>query len=624
MRTTLRERCRYLFDNAMSRGTPALIGLLALGTGVLIAIVTGLVMLFTPREVHGADDALWKNLMRALDPGTIGGDQGTAPFLALMLVTSLGGIFLVSALVGVLASGLDNRLTQLRKGRSRVIEKDHTIVLGWSDQLFTILSELAEAADGERRKEKVCVVILAERDKVEMEDAIRARVDDRGHLRVVCRTGNPSSPIDLEIARPDVASVVIVPTPDAPDPDIKVIKTLLALEHRAWPAGRPAIVAGIADTTNLPAAMLAGPAVTFVDAEDVTARLIVQSRRHPGLSAVCTDLLGFAGDEIHTKPEPDLVGQAYGDVLGAYAPATVFGLRTSAGQVLVNPPSEHVIADGDELLLLAPSLRAVRRATTAVPIVPEALSISPRAAEVGESTLILGWNDRAPTIVRLLDEYLPKDSTLTVAAQRLDTVDSTAFTGLESMKVTTVACDPTRRNALESLSPGDFQHVIVLADDELGGEPADARTLVQLLHLRDVKNRNGYGYAIVGEITDDANRGLAQVTRADDFVVSTKMISLMLAQLSRNPMLSDVFHELFDPRGSDIYLKPATDYLVPGVTGNFATIIEAARRRGETAIGYRRDVDVYSPPAYGVVLNPDKAAPLALDPADRVIVLAEH
>lgn len=102
------------------------------------------------------------------------------------------------------------------------------------------------------------------------------------------------------------------------------------------------------------------------------------------------------------------------------------------------------------------------------------------------------------------------------------------------------------------------------------------------------------------------------------------MISLLLAQLSRNPKLSDVFHELFDPRGSDIYLKPAGDYLVPGVTGNFATVIEAARRRGETAIGYRRDVDAYSPPAYGVMLNPDKAAPLALDPRDRVIVLAEH
>lgn len=618
--TTLRERGRYWFDNAMSKGTPALIGLLALGTGILIVIVTVLVEIFTPGEVDGTDDALWRNLMRAIDAGTMGGDKGTAPYLAFMLLISIGGIFLVSALVGVLATGLDTRLTQLRKGKSRVIEKGHTVVLGWSDQLFTIISELAEAAEGD----KICVVILADKDKVEMEDAIRARVEHGGKLRVVCRTGNPSAPLDLEIVRPDLASVIIVPTPDASDPDIKVIKTLLALEHRAWPAGRPPIVAAVADSTNLAAAELAGPSVTFVDAEDVTARLIVQSRRHPGLSAVCTDLLGFAGDEIHTRYEPFFAGSAFRSVLGAYATATVFGVRTRDGEVLVNPPSDRMIGDGDELLVLAPSQKAIRRTVTPVPIVPEALSTRPRVPEAGESTLVLGWNDRGPTIVRLLDQYLPKGSTLTVAATRLDTVDSEAFARLESMKVATVGCDPTRRSALESLSPGDFQHVIVLSDDEVGPEHADARTLVQLLHLRDVKNRNGYAYAIVGEIADDANRGLAQVTRADDFVVSTKMISLLLAQLSRNPKLVDVFHELFDPQGSDIYLKPAGDYLVPGVTGNFATVIEAARLRGETAIGYRRDVDVYSPPAYGVVLNPDKAAPLALDPADRVIVLAEH
>jgi voltage-gated potassium channel Kch len=620
VRTTLRERYRYWFDNAMSRGTPALIGLLALACGLLILLVTGLVMLIAPNEVDGADDALWRNLMRALDPGTIGGDQGTAPFLALMLLVSVGGIFLVSALVGVLATGLDARLAQLRKGRSRVIEKGHTVILGWSDQLFTIISELAEAAEGE----KICVVILAERDKVEMEDEIRLRTDDQGRLRVVCRTGNPSSPLDLDIVRPDVARVIIVPTPDGADPDIKVIKTLLALEHRPWPTGRPAIIAAIADSTNLPAATLAGPSVTFVDAEDVTARLIVQSRRHPGLSAVCTDLLGFAGDEIHTRVEADLVGSSYGDALGAYATATVFGLRTRAGEVKVNPPPDAVIAEGDELLMLAPSQRAIRRAHTPVPVVDEGLSTRPRQAEAGERTLVLGWNDRGPTIVRLLDQYLPNGSTLTVAAPRLEASDALAFAALDSMKVTTVGCDPARRSALESLAPGDFQHVIVLADDTLSGDHADARTLVQLLHLRDVKQTNGFAYAIVGEITDDANRGLAQVTRADDFVVSTKMISLLLAQLSRNHSLAAVFHELFDPHGSDIYLKPAPDYLVPGVTANFATVIEAARRRGETAIGYRRDVDIYAPPAYGVALNPDKAAPLALDPADRVIVLAEY
>ena len=69
-----------------------------------------------------------------------------------------------------------------------------------------------------------------------------------------------------------------------------------------------------------------------------------------------------------------------------------------------------------------------------------------------------------------------------------------------------------------------------------------------------------------------------------------------------------MFATLLDPRGSEIYLKPATDYLLEDTPANFATVIEAARRRGQTALGYRRREAFHRPPAYGVVLNPDKTA----------------
>ena len=53
-------------------------------------------------------------------------------------------------------------------------------------------------------------------------------------------------------------------------------------------------------------------------------------------------------------------------------------------------------------------------------------------------------------------------------------------------------------------------------------------------------------------------------------------------------------------------------------------MIEAARRRGETAIGYRLADRVNEAPHFGVVLNPGKSRPLDLGPDDSVIVLAEH
>jgi hypothetical protein len=153
-------------------------------------------------------------------------------------------------------------------------------------------------------------------------------------------------------------------------------------------------------------------------------------------------------------------------------------------------------------------------------------------------------------------------------------------------------------------------------------EHADSRTLVTLLHLRDLKERQGAEFAIVSELNDDANRRLAQVTRADDFVISRKLISLYLTQLSQNQHLSKVFAELFDAHGSDLYLIPADEYVLPDTEVTFATVVEAARRRDETAIGYRRQADVFLPPAYGVVLNPDKSSRVTLSAGDRVVVLA--
>jgi len=93
----------------------------------------------------------------------------------------------------LLTTGISGRLDSLRKGRSLVVENGHTVILGWSPQIFTVLSELVIANQNQRRS---AIAILADRDKVEMEDEIRARLGNTGTTRIICRTGNP---IDLSI-----------------------------------------------------------------------------------------------------------------------------------------------------------------------------------------------------------------------------------------------------------------------------------------------------------------------------------------------------------------------------------------------------------------------------------------
>ncbi|NDU76149.1 potassium transporter TrkA [Actinomadura sp. DSM 109109] len=608
----------------MSKGTPALIGWLGLASGALVLVVATAAVVLAPADSASGGHwpgMVWRSLLRTLDPGTMGDDTGSAPFLGLMLVSTIGGIFIVSSLIGVITTGLEAKITELRKGRSRIVEHGHTVLLGWSGQVFTVVAELVEANQSRRRS---CVAILAERDKVEMEDAIRARVGDLGRTRIVCRTGDPLKVADVELVSPGTARSIMVVTPEVAESDARVIKVLLSLGARSWGRHRPHVVAAVHDSANLPAARLAGgPAAHIIDADDVAIRLIVQSHRQSGLSQVCTEILDFIGNEFYMRAEPALAGRTFGESLSAYDLGVPSGLRRADETVLLNPPMDTVIRADDEIILLAEDDLLIRLTTGPAPPVREAAitTAAPRPP-VPERTLMLGWNHRAPKIIELLDEFLAPDSELVVAAPHEDPTGALPPTA--NLKLAFVRAEPTVRPALESLDLGSFQRVIVLSDARHEREHADARTLVTLLHLRDIEDGLGDRFAIVSEINDDANREIAQVTRADDFVVSEKLISLMLTQLSENRHLYEVFTDLLDPAGSEIYLKPAGDYLVPGAEANFATLIEAARRRGEVALGYRLTERFHEPPGYGVVLNPDKSAPLTLSADDRVIVLAEN
>ncbi len=190
--TTLRQRLRYWFDNTMSKGTPALVTWLALASLTVVVMGGLLVWLLDPApqegDQRGLFGSMWQSVLHALDPGTVAGDSGHWWFVAIGFAITIGGILIVTAFIGVLTTGLDAKLTELRKGRSVVLERNHTVLLGWSDQVFTIISELVEANGNQRRP---CIAILADRDKVEMEDEIRAKVGSTRNTRVVCRTGNP-------------------------------------------------------------------------------------------------------------------------------------------------------------------------------------------------------------------------------------------------------------------------------------------------------------------------------------------------------------------------------------------------------------------------------------------------
>ena len=124
---------------------------------------------------------------------------------------------------------------------------------------------------------------------------------------------------------------------------------------------------------------------------------------------------------------------------------------------------------------------------------------------------------------------------------------------------------------------------------------------------------------------DIRNRRLAQVAKVNDFIVSDTIISLLIAQVSENNILNAVFEDIFDADGSEIYLKPAESYVRLQEEVSFYTIVEAARRRGETAFGYKIAAESESETIPGGIhVNPPKSAQIRFAQGDCIIVAAEE
>lgn len=632
MDPTWQEKLRYQFDNFIARGTAALIGALGLLSLFLIFVMAAVISLGGIRP-SGTDESLnfweaaWQSLMRTLDAGTMGGDEGWS-FRFVMFLVTLGGVFIISTLIGALTSGIENKMEELRKGRSRVIENGHTVILGWSSQVFTILSELIIANENQKDS---CIVVLGNKDKVEMEDEIRSVIGETGRTRIVCRTGNPIDMNDLDLVSLQTSRSVVVLAAGSHDPDAQTIKMILAITNNPNRRAEPYhIVAEIKDPKNVHAAKLAGnDEVELVLTGDLISRIIAQTCRQSGLSIIYTELLDFGGDEIYFKEEPALVGKTFHEALFAYKTSTVLGLAQNGAGVRLNPPMDTRIQAGDRIIAIsADDDTIILDHPAESPLQAHAIVCGEPGAQVPERTLILGWNWRVPFIINELDHYVAPGSEIVVTAD--DPHGAAKINRLCSnlihQKIAYQQADTTDRRVLESICPECYDHVIVLSySDTKEVQEADACTLMTLLHLRDMAEQGNREISIVSEMLNLQNRTLAEVTRADDFIVSEKLMSLIMTQVAENKAINAVFTDIFDPDGSELYLKAAGQYVQLETPVNFFTVTESAARRGEVAIGYRLKAfagDAAN--AYGVILNPDKTGVISFSPEDRIVVLAEN
>ncbi|OQR61413.1 NAD-binding lipoprotein [Streptomyces maremycinicus] len=619
---------RYRFDNTLARSTGRLVGWLAV-TCLGIVVPASALLVWTdpsaPRSLSGRLIAVWRVSAETLRLGAVTG----APLRMLLgVLLGLMALLYVSTLIGVITTGLTDRLTELRRGRSTVVEAGHSVVLGWSEQVFTVVGELVAARAGQRWG---AVVVLADRDKTEMEEALATALGPTGTTRLICRSGSTADPEALGLVSPASArTVLVLPAADAAG-DTETVRTLLALRAVLGEHAGPPVVACVRDERYRVAARLAaGPRGIVLESDRTTAGLIAHSALHPGLTAVLRELLDFAGDEFYLAAAPELAGRRFGDVLLDCATAAVAGLVRADGTVLLNPPPETVVAPGDRPVVVAPDEDTPRWEDCRDLVEPPAPTEPDAGPAEPSRFLLLGWNRRAPHLVDQLRRRARPGAVLHVVTDAADAAPTPPLpeprrepAGFDGLAVTFSTADPTDPSSLRALDPGSYERIIVLGPDsgEAAGPP-DHRTLIVLLILRSLAQEAGYAVPVVAELADERNRALAPLGPDSEAVVGGQLTGLLMAQVSQNGHLAAVFEELFAAGGSALRLRPAHLYVPPGRPASFATVVAAARDRSECAIGYRCHGSAAVPAGDRQVrLNPAKADLRVWSRTDEIVVV---
>ena len=629
---TFKEKFQYAFENTIAEGPKSVIKWLAILSIFSVTVLGLIILLFgisdSPDTTEGLGffEGTWKSLMATLDPGTMGGDAGW-PFRIVRFVATLVGIFLISILIGTISSGIDEKMEELKRGKSKVIEKNHTLILGWSDKIFSIINELIIANENQK---KPCIVILSEKDKVEAEEEIKSKVPNFKNTKIVVRSGSPLDTTDVSISNPNEAKSILVLSPDGENADIYVIKTVLGLtKNRHRKEGTLNIVAEIKEEKNLEAAELVGNEETiFIQSADIISRITAQTCLQSGLSVVYSEILQFDGDEIYFKEETDLVGKTYKESLFKYNDSSVFGIFTSNEETLINPSMDYVIQKGDKIIAISEDDDTiVMNAKKDADLNPKNIGIASDNLQEPKATLVLGWNSRGSKIIKELNEYVAKDSTILIIAD-LSSEDDLEIDALDketsNLEITHQTGEISDRKTLGVLFEKNFDNIIVLSYAHLSVQESDAKTLICLLHLRNISEQQDKNFNIVTEMLDLNNRELGVVAKADDFIVGDNLISLLLTQISENGELKKVYDELFKSEGSEIYLKPASRFVTLNTDIDFYNIIANASALNDTAIGYRissKSEDMEE--NFGIKLNPKKDQKVSFSEEEFIIVLSE-
>jgi len=633
----LQENIRYLVDQAFARkfvGQSLLFMTLVVSV-TLIGMTATFFGLFSsdnaeistiPRDIDaGLLDSLWWSLNQVLRlPGFKQAYGATTPVVIYSLFLSLMGLVVFSVLISLINNTMRTRIEALRKGDTPVLERNHVLLLGWNNKVFSILQQLARLQPG------VKVVILAPREIDMMQEQLRVAGIQRERIKVILRSGVPSNHGELDRVAVNRATSVIVLSTDGDDSE--AIKTMVLLATRQdWFDEPPILTSEIALERNYELAKIAARnRLHIISSSRIISKVIVQTVRNPGLADVYSELYSPAGNSIYVQCIPECTDRQIDEIAYGLENAIAVGItwdekrdgtvRHAAG---LNLEPDYEIAEDEKLVLLASGLPVTYSPVDSIPE-SKIYSEGGLAPHVPARVLLIGWTDIIYDILQELDAHSLCGTEVTVlsctsseqAEKEIAAHQTSAF---KNLTLIFQEGDAVMQSAYEGIDISAFRSIVVLADQQDELEDTDTRTLRILLRLSDLRSKDVTRAHTVAELLDENNRLLLAGLGVDDIVVSSEVVSAQLAQIARQEILAPIYRELLSAGGVEISLRPAGDYVKLNTDCTFFDLVYAGQQKMEITLGLR-----LARQGGKVMLNPSRQLSWQLGEDDKVIVLAQQ
>lgn len=616
-----------------------LLGLVAVGGGLAVH-------LFSPGAPEGGA-AVWWAFLRLTDPGYLGDDEGLVKRLVATVVTICGYVLFMGALIAIMTQWLDTTVRRLERGETPIAMEGHILLMGSASRVAILIEELLHSDFRLRRfldqhkAPDLRIVVMTDEVDADFRSDLRSRLGPLwDEQRIILRSGSRLRIDHLERVDALHAAAILLPAGEEADEserDAATIKALLSIIHHPQLDQvdlPPRIVAEVKDHRLLDLVRQSYRGrLDLVPGDLVVGRFLAHTIRHPGLSFVLRELLiTEEGNNLLLRSFPGLEGLRFHEAAVRFEKALLIGiLRPSNNSVLpmLSPPAETVLEPGDLCVLLAEDHDLDEPNTEAsMPPPRPASRPSLRDALAGvRRVLVLGWNAKVHDLLIELETYTEERYAVDLVSKRSveereAELEEAGYTP-QRLTVRQLRGDSTVSELYRQLDVMSYDRVVFMGRGRTdSGDASDARTLLGYLALRAAVPAGQTAPPIVVELLDDDNLLLFQ-KRAGEVLLSSVLLSHVLAQVALRPELGIVIEELFTVGGAEFHFRPAGELVELGRPVAFRDLQRACWERGELGLGIQRKAEERDLRG-GIRLNPEAGSTWTLTEDDAVLVLSTY